>query len=90
MTATDTGGSYATARDQLTAPISAPSSVSGAFAQFDRSVVDEVNVSRDVLTSGLADARRPIDRLRAIGVVIGLLAAAVGAWGLQQRINEYR
>ncbi len=90
VTATDTGGSYATARDQLTAPISAPSSVSGAFAQFDRSVVDEVDVSRDVLTSGLADARRPIDRLRAIGVVIGLLAAAVGAWGLQQRINEYR
>lgn len=90
VTATDTGGSYATARDQLTAPISAPSSVSGAFAQFDRTVVDEVNVSREVLTSGLADARRPMDRLRVIGVVIGLLAAAVGAWGLQQRINEYR
>ncbi len=90
VTATDTGGSYATARDQLTAPISAPSSVSGAFAQFDRTVVDEVNVSREVLTSGLADARRPMDRLRIIGVVIGLLAAAVGAWGLQQRINEYR
>jgi hypothetical protein len=49
-----------------------------------------VNVSREVLTSGLADARRPMDRLRIIGVVIGLLAAAVGAWGLQQRINEYR
>ncbi len=90
VTATDTGGSYAAARDQLTAPIDATSSVLGAFASFDQSVVEEVITSGDLLTSGLDDARRPIEQLRVVGVILCLLAAVTGAWGLQKRINDYR
>jgi len=90
VSATDTGGDYAAARDRLIAPLDDADGVAAAFAAFDDAVLERVDAATEVLTAGLDDARRPAGRLRIIGLVMGLVAAAAAAWGIQQRINDYR
>lgn len=81
---------YVEARDAVTAALTEPDSVGAAFEAFDGHVVDAVEQARETLRSGLDETRSPISRIRIIGIVVGLAAAAAAAWGLQQRLNDYR
>lgn len=87
---TDLGGSYDGARDLVIDAISNDGSVGNAFERFDDAVVAEVDTAQSALSGGLDDARGPISLLRVVALVLGLVAAAVAAWGVQQRINDYR
>lgn len=81
---------YVQARDAVTAPLTEPDSVGASFEAFDEQVVGAVERARATLRSGLDDARSPIGRIRIIGILLGLATAATAAWGLQQRLNDYR
>ena len=84
------GGDYAGARRAVIAPSSDPESLLSRFTEFDESVKARIAAASTSFKSNLLDARQPVDRIRIIGLVVGILAAAAAAWGVQQRINDYR
>jgi hypothetical protein len=86
----DNAGNYEEARTAFTASSAEAGSISGLFEAFDAQVLGEVEGAEERLRAGLDDARGPMDRVLIAGVVLGLLVAAVAAWGIQQRINDYR
>ncbi len=90
ITAADEAGDAEGARDKVTAAISDPDSLSGRFEAFDEQVVVHLNIARQSLGSGLDQARSPLDRVRIVAAVMALVAAGLAAWGIQQRISDYR
>ena len=90
ITAADEAGDAEGARDKVTAAISDPDSLSGRFEAFDEQVVVHLDIARQSLGSGLDQARSPLDRVRIVAAVMALVAAGLAAWGIQQRISDYR
>ncbi|MEZ5236046.1 MAG: hypothetical protein R2749_25610 [Acidimicrobiales bacterium] len=74
----------------MTAGSDEPDSIAARFGAFDETLAARVTSAGSGLSSDLLDARQPIARLRIVGLVIGVVAAAVAAWGVQRRINDYR
>lgn len=65
-------------------------SANATFASFDtRSATALADAGRST-TSGLDDARRGLAVGGWLGLLLGVLAAALAWWGLAQRIEEYR
>ena len=90
ITAADEAGDAEGARDKVTAAISDRDSLSGRFEAFDEQVVVHLDIARQSLGSGLDQARSPLDRVRIVAAVMALVAAGLAAWGIQQRISDYR
>lgn len=86
----DSAGQFVQARALLTAGSDEPDSIAARFGAFDETLAARVTSAGSGLSSDLLDARQPIARLRIVGLVIGVVAAAVAAWGVQRRINDYR
>jgi hypothetical protein len=89
-TAQDSDGDYEGARSSFTASSEDPASIAGRFEAFDGEVLAEVEQAEQRLRRGLDDAEGPMDRVLIAGAVLGLVVAALAAWGIQQRINDYR
>lgn len=90
ITDADEAGDAEGARDKVTAAISDPDSLSGRFEAFDEQVVVHLDIARQSLGSGLDQARSPLDRVRIVAAVMAMVAAGLAAWGIQQRISDYR
>ncbi|MCC6437577.1 MAG: hypothetical protein IT196_21285 [Acidimicrobiales bacterium] len=86
----DASGGYDLARAALNAPSTQPDSVAAGFQAFDDSVSGRVESAFNTLSFDLLDAKAPVDRVRIAGLIIGVVAAATAAWGIQRRINDYR
>ena len=65
-------------------------SANATFASFDTRSAKALDDAGRATSSGLDDARRGLAVTGWIGLLLGLLAAALAWWGLAQRIEEYR
>ncbi|HET6738415.1 MAG TPA: hypothetical protein VFH76_05765 [Kribbella sp.] len=61
-----------------------------AFKAFDASSSEQLQSSSDAVSSGLSDARDGLPPIGWLGVPIGIAAALLVAWGMSQRLEEYR
>ncbi|WP_327637744.1 hypothetical protein OHB24_04905 [Kribbella sp. NBC_00482] len=61
-----------------------------AFKTFDTSSSAQLTSSSDAVSSELKDARDGLPPIGWLGVPIGILAALLVAWGMSQRLEEYR
>lgn len=61
-----------------------------AFAAFDASSSEQLQSSSESVSSGLSDARDGLPPIGWLGVPIGIAAALLVAWGMSQRLEEYR
>lgn len=86
----DDDGRYEDARIAITAPVEDAGSLNATFETFDAELVERIDAARAALVDGLDRARAPMSRMLVVGLLTGLVAAALAAAGLQQRIGEYR
>ena len=86
----DADGDYDGARAAMTAGIDDGSSIAAGFEAFDQAVLARVGSAETQFGFDLINARSPVARIRIAGLVIGVVAAAAAAWGVQRRINDYR
>ncbi|MEV5964742.1 hypothetical protein AB0L70_23425 [Kribbella sp. NPDC051952] len=61
-----------------------------AFNAFDRSSADLLGTTSAKVTSSLDDARNGLPPISWLGLPIGIAAALLVAWGMSQRLEEYR
>ena len=60
------------------------------FAQFDKSSSTSLTISSSTTRTALTDARDGLPPIGWLGLPIGIVAALLAAWGLSQRLGEYR
>jgi hypothetical protein len=60
------------------------------FSEFDKQSAGQLESTSDDVSSRLADARGSIRLFGWLGLPIGILAALLVAWGMSQRLEEYR
>ncbi|MEV6282327.1 hypothetical protein [Kribbella sp. NPDC051770] len=60
------------------------------FTTFDKASASTLGVSSDAAQQNLADARGSLPPIGWLGLPIGIAAALLAAWGLSQRLGEYR
>ena len=60
------------------------------FAAFDASSSQQLTASSDAVAGDLTDARDGLPPIGWLGVPIGIVAALLVAWGMSQRLEEYR
>jgi hypothetical protein len=60
------------------------------FTAFDKSSADQLALTSGDVTDNLSDARSGIRLFGWLGLPIGILAALLVAWGMAQRLEEYR
>jgi len=60
------------------------------FAQFDKSSSTSLTISSSTTRTALTDARGGLPPIGWLGLPIGIVAALLAAWGLSQRLGEYR
>ena len=89
-TADATNGNWDGAVDMAVgAPNIADNSVT-TFKAFDEQSATQLQSTSDDVSSRLSDARGSIRLFGWLGLPIGILAALLVAWGMSQRLEEYR
>ncbi|ADB34975.1 hypothetical protein Kfla_5972 [Kribbella flavida DSM 17836] len=69
---------------------SGQTSANSSFAAFDRTSTTLLAQTSDSTQARLADARGSLPPIGWLGLPIGIAAALLAAWGLSQRLGEYR
>ncbi|HWD80880.1 MAG TPA: hypothetical protein VG497_18435, partial [Kribbella sp.] len=57
---------------------------------FDTSSNDQLNTTSTAVQSQLKDARNGLPPIGWLGIPLGIAAALLVAWGMSQRLEEYR
>ena len=60
------------------------------FGEFDQRSAGELKGTSDTVTSNLSDSRDGLPPIGWLGLPIGIVAALLVAWGMSQRLEEYR
>ncbi|MEU4292925.1 hypothetical protein AB0E63_32270 [Kribbella sp. NPDC026596] len=60
------------------------------FTDFDKSSADQLQTTSDAVSDELTDARDGLPPIGWLGLPIGIVAALLVAWGMSQRLGEYR
>ncbi|TDO49196.1 hypothetical protein EV643_106165 [Kribbella sp. VKM Ac-2527] len=60
------------------------------FAQFDKASSTSLTISSSTTRTALTDARGGLPPIGWLGIPIGIVAALLAAWGMSQRLGEYR
>ncbi|MGC4941044.1 hypothetical protein [Kribbella sp. DT2] len=84
----DDGGNWDAAVDQAIG--TGPKTATAPFTNFDKSSTAKLAEASDAAQAQLADARGSLPPIGWLGLPIGILAALLAAWGLSQRLGEYR
>lgn len=84
----DDGGNWDAAVDQAIG--TGPNTATAPFTNFDKSSTSKLADASDAAQAQLADARGSLPPIGWLGLPIGILAALLAAWGLSQRLGEYR
>jgi hypothetical protein len=61
-----------------------------AFGEFDRTSAAQLGTTSGDVSSSLVDARDGLPPIGWLGLPIGIAAALLVAWGMSQRLEEYR
>lgn len=61
-----------------------------AFTTFDKSSADRLKTTSEAVRTELTDARDGLPPIGWLGLPIGIAAALLVAWGMSQRLEEYR
>lgn len=61
-----------------------------AFNEFDQSSAARLKTTSESVTTELTDAREGLPPIGWLGLPIGIAAALLVAWGMSQRLEEYR
>ncbi|HET6985665.1 MAG TPA: hypothetical protein VFI00_03580 [Kribbella sp.] len=61
-----------------------------AFQAFDDSSAEQLQSTSDTVSSELSDTRGGLPPIGWLGLPIGIIAALLVAWGMSQRLEEYR
>lgn len=61
-----------------------------AFDAFDKGSAEQLQTTSDAVTAELDDARNGLPPIGWLGLPIGIAAALLVAWGMSQRLGEYR
>ncbi|MFI7062181.1 hypothetical protein ACIBL3_14450 [Kribbella sp. NPDC050124] len=85
----DTNGNWDQAVDLAIGKASGSNSV-GTFTAFDESSAGDLKTSSEAVHSELTDARDGLPPIGWLGIPIGIAAALLVAWGISQRLEEYR
>ena len=84
----DDSGNWDGAVDQAIGTTGA--SANTAFAAFDKATSTKLTDFSTAARNDLADARDGLPPIGWLGIPIGIVAALLAAWGLSQRLGEYR
>ncbi|GAB3837059.1 hypothetical protein [Kribbella italica] len=84
----DDGGNWDAAVDQAIG--TGPKTATAPFTNFDRSSTTKLGEASSATQTQLADARGSLPPIGWLGLPIGIAAALLAAWGLSQRLGEYR
>jgi hypothetical protein len=60
------------------------------FSAFDQTSAEQLKSTSDAVTSELSDSRDGLPPIGWLGLPIGIAAALLVAWGMSQRLEEYR
>ncbi|MGW1342584.1 hypothetical protein ACWCOV_16170 [Kribbella sp. NPDC002412] len=85
----DTEGDWDQAVDLAIGKARGTSSVR-AFAAFDESSAAQLKTSSEAVRTELTDSREALPPIGWLGIPIGIAAALLVAWGMSQRLEEYR
>ncbi|MEV0288438.1 MULTISPECIES: hypothetical protein [unclassified Kribbella] len=85
----DTDGNWDQAVDLAIGKASGTNSV-GTFTAFDKSTAGELKTSSEAVRTELTGARDALPPIGWLGIPIGIAAALLVAWGMSQRLEEYR
>ena len=61
-----------------------------AFRSFDQSSAEQLQATSDTVSSELSDTRDGLPPIGWLGLPLGIAAALLVAWGMSQRLEEYR
>ncbi len=85
----DTAGQWDAAVAVAVGKAAGPTSVS-TFGTFDQTSAGGLKTASDSVRSELTDAREGLPPIGWLGLPIGIAAALLVAWGMSQRLEEYR
>lgn len=84
----DDGGNWDGAVDQAIG--TGPNAATTPFTNFDKASAGKLADTSDETQAQLADSRGSLPPIGWLGLPIGIAAALLAAWGLSQRLGEYR
>jgi hypothetical protein len=85
----DTGGDWDRAVTMAVGKTKANNSVT-TFSAFDQSSAEQLKSTSEAVASELSDSRDGLPPIGWLGLPIGIAAALLVAWGMSQRLEEYR
>ncbi|MET9274242.1 hypothetical protein [Kribbella sp. NPDC003557] len=86
----DTSGNWDGAVAMAVGDPKAADNSAKTFGAFDTASTEQLTASSDAVSSELSDARDGLPPIGWLGVPIGIVAALLVAWGMSQRLEEYR
>jgi hypothetical protein len=86
----DTNGNWDGAVDMAVGTTTTANNSVKTFTAFDTSSATQLKSTGDDVSGNLSDARDGIHVFGWLGLPIGILAALLVAWGMSQRLEEYR
>ncbi|MFI6828505.1 hypothetical protein ACIBG5_15475 [Kribbella sp. NPDC050241] len=86
----DTAGQWDSAVDLAIGTSKDPTNSVKTFQAFDQGSADELTNTSAAVTSNLSDSRNGLPPIGWLGLPIGIAAALLVAWGMSQRLEEYR
>jgi hypothetical protein len=66
------------------------SNAADAFKAFDTSSAEQLQTTSDTVSNELSDTRGGLPPIGWLGLPLGIVAALLVAWGISQRLEEYR